>query len=164
MDPTLLAQELDTAISGEQEAQAFYAAAAQSTDDPSGAAMFRQMAELEGHHRTHLLALRESLARGGGWPAYVERPLPGKVTACAIGSGASSENSCAHADAITALRTALSAEERSEAHYRKLAQAVADQEGRAFFTRLADEEAMHRRLLDDQIYNLANQGVWVWGD
>jgi len=161
MEENVFAEELAEAIRGEEEAARFYAEAAAKTSDPSGAAMFRELAAFERHHREHLEALRGSLARQGGWVAYPPREFPavppegGKAPRLPEGE---------RADAAFALRTALAAEERAEARYRELAGKAPSGEGRKMFHRLAEEEAMHRRLLDDQLFALSNRGVWLWGD
>ena len=37
-----------------------------------------------------------------------------------------------------------------------------DATGQAMFRRLAEEEMMHQRILEDEFYSLSNQGVWGW--
>jgi len=39
-----------------------------------------------------------------------------------------------------------------------------DPRGKDMYKRLADEEALHEKLLNDQYYSLHNTGVWSWGD
>jgi len=70
----------------------------------------------------------------------------------------------ANTGAIEALRIAIEGEEATESGYRSLAAEAANEAGREMFARLAAEEAMHRRLLDDQLPSLVNEGVWLWGD
>jgi len=73
-----------------------------------------------------------------------------------------------HLDAATeyleALRLAIAAEEKAESEYKKLAAHADDSNGRQMFERLAEEEAIHRKVLDDQYYALSNKGLWLWGD
>jgi rubrerythrin len=151
---------LDAAIRGEAEAQAFYRAAAENTDDPGGRAMFRELAQFEAHHQRHLEALKQSLAAGGAWVAYEGRTLSkmpaGEVTGVAAPG--------AHSGALEALRIAIGAEEKAEAQYRALSRSASDRVGQEMFERIAAEEADHRKLLNDQFYALSNHGVWVWGD
>ncbi|GAB4278101.1 MAG: hypothetical protein Kow0092_33880 [Deferrisomatales bacterium] len=160
MEPTDVLAALSQAIQAEEEARAFYENASRSTDDPGGAEMFAELARFEAHHRDRLVALRDSLDAGGGWVAYDGRPLPQTPSAEASGRKAVG----AHAGVLEALRVAVAAEERAEAQYRALAREAPDEKGRAMFEALAAEEAMHRKLLDDQYYALANRGVWLWGD
>jgi len=151
---------LDAAIQGEAEAQAFYRAAAEKTDDPGGRAMFLELVEFEAHHQQHLEALKQSLSAGGAWVSYEGRTLS-KVPA---GEIAGTPAPGAHSGALEALRVAIGAEEKAEAQYRALSREAPDAAGREMFERMAAEEAGHRKLLDDQFYALSNHGVWVWGD
>ena len=155
-----LAEAIDRAIAAEATARAFYLEAAGKTKNPAGAAMFRELAEFEGHHEDRLKALKASLAAGGAWIAYEGRALS-KTSQAEAGSRPTVKES---ADATDALRIAIGAEEKAEAEYKALARAAGDPNGSAMFERLAAEEAMHRKLLDDQYYALTNRGLWVWGD
>ncbi len=160
MRPTDLRQALDEAIRAEEEARAFYEQAAEQTDHPGGRAMFRELAAFEHHHRRHLEELREALAGGRPWPAYTPRDLPTRRAAEAPPRTPPSS----HADALEALRLAAETEAEAETRYRGLAQEAPDRRGREFFLRLAEEEAMHRKVLEDQYFALSNRGVWLWGD
>jgi rubrerythrin len=39
-----------------------------------------------------------------------------------------------------------------------------DPRGRDMYKRLAEEEGLHEKLLNDQYYSLHNTGIWSWGD
>lgn len=152
-------EAVERAIQGEEEARSFYEAAAGKTSDAGGAAMFRELAEFEGHHKERLTALRRSLASGGSWIAYEGRSLS---KAPAEGGGRKAVGP--QADALEALRIAIAAEEKAMAQYREMAGMAGDGLGRQMFERLAEEESMHRRLLNDQYFALSNRGEWMWGD
>jgi rubrerythrin len=160
MEKTNILEALGLAIRAEEQAEAFYAAAAEKTDDAGGKEMFRELAEFECHHKERLTQLRESLQAGGGFLRYEGRSLSKVPGAEARGRPAVGD----HADALEALRLAIAAEEKAEAEYRNLARAADDEAGRRMFEKLAEEESMHRKLLDDQCYALANKGLWLWGD
>ncbi len=160
MEKTDLLQGIDRALRAETEAVAFYTAAAEKTKDASGAAMFRELAAFETSHRAHLEALKASLTAGRGGIPYPGRPLAKVFRE----GGEAPKAGLDHSDALDALRLAIAAEERAEADYRALAAGAPDRAGQEMFLRLAEEEGMHRRLLDDQYYTLTNQGVWQWGD
>ena len=160
MEKTDLFNALDRAIAAEKEAQAFYLGAAEKTDDTGGSAMFRELAAFESHHQEHLEALKASLSARGTWIQYPTRELSKAPTAKAGGRAASGE----HADALEALRLAIATEEKAEAEYKNLARQADDANGKQMFERLAEEEAVHRKVLDDQYYALSNSGLWLWGD
>jgi rubrerythrin len=160
MERTNLFNALDRAIAAEKKAYEFYLTAADNTDDPGGAAMFRELAAFETHHREHLEALKTSLTNDGAWIQYPARELSKTPAAEASGRKAGGE----HSGALEALRLAIAAEERAQAEYTALAGQADDERGKQMFTRLAAEEALHRKVLGDQYYALTNSGVWVWGD
>jgi rubrerythrin len=155
-----LMEALREALRAEQEAQASYKEAARRTVDPTGRKMFLEFAAFEGHHREHLEALIASLASGAKWVAYPGRDLQKGPKVRPGVDRATAE----HTGAFEALHIAVEAEEAPEARYRSLALEASDEAGRGTFARLAAEEAMRRRLLDDQLYTLVNEGVWLWGD
>ncbi|GAB6064790.1 ferritin family protein [Deferrisoma palaeochoriense] len=160
MHPTDLREALDQAIRAEEEACNFYEGAAQTTDHPGGQAMFRELAAFERHHRRHLEELREALLHEKPWPEYQPRDLPPRRTEGDTPASTPSP----HADALEALRIAAETEAEAEERYRRLAHQAPDRQGRELFLRLAEEEAMHRKVLEDQYYALSNRGVWLWGD
>ena len=160
LEKTNLMESLDRAIAAEKEAQAFYLSAAERTDDAAGAAMFRELAAFEAHHQEHLEALKSSLTDRDRWIQYPPRKLDKAPTGEAGGRRAVGD----HADALEALRLAIVAEEKAEAEYKNLANQADDTAGKQMFERLAEEEAMHRKVLDDQYYALSNKGLWMWGD
>lgn len=160
MTTITLLEAIDRAIEGEAEARAFYLDAAEKTEDPGGVAMFRELADFEAHHENRLRALKASLASSGSWIAYEGRELSRTPAAEGRRDAATQGN----AGALEALRIAIAAEEKAEAEYLALARSAADPRGEAMFERLASEESLHRKLLNDQYYSLANRGLWVWGD
>ena len=160
MERINLFSALDRAIAAEKDAREFYSAAAEKTDDPGGTAMFRELAAFEAHHQEHLEALKASLANDRGWIQYPARSFS-KTTST---NAARRDSGGEHADALEALRVAIAAEARAQAEYTALAEQADDARGKQMFTRLAEEEALHRKLLDDQYYSLTNSGVWLWGD
>jgi rubrerythrin len=160
MQKTALFDALDRAIAAEREAQAFYRAAADRTHDAGGAGMFRELAAFESHHQEHLEALKKSLSAGEGWLPYPARELSKTPAGEAGGRAASGENT----DALEALRLAVAAEEKAAAEYKSLARQADDAKGKQMFARLAEEEALHRKVLNDQYYALSNSGLWLWGD
>ncbi|MBE0617864.1 MAG: ferritin family protein [Proteobacteria bacterium] len=160
MEKTQILSALDRAIQAEREANAFYASAASRTDDAGGAQMFRELAEFEKHHEEHLKQLKAALETRGAWIQYAGRKISKVPASEAQGRKAVG----AHATALEALRIAIAAEERAITEYQTLAKEAPDAKGRDMFQKLAAEEELHRKLLDDQYYALTNRGVWLWGD
>ncbi len=159
MKKETLMELLDRAIQGETEASEFYTSASRITHDAGGRAMFLELASFEDHHRRHIALLRASLASKGGFITYPSRGLElgAETKAGRLSTGPND-------DSLAALRTAIEAEKMAESRYREIAATIADEKGKTMFLRLAEEESMHRRILDDQYYALTNRGEWVWGD
>ncbi|MCR4437760.1 MAG: ferritin family protein [bacterium] len=59
----------------------------------------------------------------------------------------------------------IEAETQAHERYRSLAAQTEDPQGKAMFEKLAEEEVLHRRILNDEFYYLSNRGgIWFWGD
>jgi rubrerythrin len=65
---------------------------------------------------------------------------------------------------MDALRMAIREEKKAQAYYRSMAELTKDPRGKDMYKRLANEEALHEKVLNDQYYSLHNTGVWSWGD
>jgi len=55
-------------------------------------------------------------------------------------------------------------EKKAGAYYRSMAELTKDSRGKDMYKRLASEEDLHEKLLNDQYYSLHNTGIWSWGD
>jgi len=65
---------------------------------------------------------------------------------------------------MDALNIGIREEKKAEAYYRSMAELAKDPRGKDMYKRLAEEEALHEKILNDQYYSLHNTGVWSWGD
>ena len=59
---------------------------------------------------------------------------------------------------------AIKEEQKARKYYLEMAQKTADPLGKDMFKKLAREEEMHEKVLNDQFYSLSNKGIWTWGD
>jgi rubrerythrin len=152
-------EALAQAMDREREAQAFYLGAVDRVSDPRGRDLLQQLADFEAYHYRNLAAYREALLAGREPEPYVGRELRpslegGKATRQAT-------NLETVADILTA---AIGAEESARARYEAWAAEAQVPAVQALFRRLAHEEAVHARILNDEFYSLSNRGVWLWGD
>jgi rubrerythrin len=154
-----LAAAIDLAMQAEREAEEFYAAAAQATTEPRGRDMFEKLAQFERHHFTSLQRLRESLGQGAfaGYAGAGLLPEQPAAPARPLDDGQRQND-------LEALTGAIDAETKAQAMYRELAAQALDAPVRRMFEKLAEEEELHRKVLEDQFYALTNQGRWIWGD
>jgi rubrerythrin len=65
---------------------------------------------------------------------------------------------------MDALKIGIREEKKVEAYYRSMAELAKDPRGKDMYKRLAEEESLHEKILNDQYYSLHNTGVWSWGD
>ncbi len=150
-----LAQAMDR----EREARAFYLQAVEQVADPRGKDLLRQLADFEDYHYQNLAAYREALLAGEEPQPYVGRELrPG------LEGGKAARQVTNLAMVADILTTAIGAEEAARARYEAWAAQIPLPTVQALFRRLAHEEAVHARILNDEFYSLSNRGVWLWGD
>jgi rubrerythrin len=153
-----LLDAIQLAMAAEQKAATFYAAAAQKAENPMGRQLFEDLAEFERYHYAKLADLDQSLRDNGAYLQYVGRelslPAPAEVSAEEV-----------HAKELVEIITlALNAEREAQERYIALAEQTTDPDGKEMFERLAAEEEVHYRILNDEYYHLNNHGKWVWAE
>jgi rubrerythrin len=148
------------AVDREREAYLFYQKAAGKTTSQKGKDMFSQLGDFELNHYKKMIHIAHCLRKAGGWPPYSGQKAlkPGERVK------ELKQEINARDDDIDVLTKAIRKEEDAQALYRELAEKIEDSEGREMFKKLADEEEVHRRILNDQLYALSNRGLWVWGE
>ena len=148
------------AIETEKEAFQSYSKAAKRTRNPKGRDMFQQLSEFEMSHYQKLTGLLKSLQEKGEWILYQGTSLKKKTIPLKMEKPKGSEQ----LTDMDALKIAVREEKKALAHYRSMAELTRDPRGRDMYKRLADEESLHEKLLNDQYYSLHNTGLWSWGD
>jgi rubrerythrin len=154
---------IKAAMEAENDARNFYSRAARKTQNPRGKDMFSQLADFERNHFLHLKGLYDSLKGEGKWIPYSGTTFPDKGKK--MGTDLSMEKEVgSQADDLDALSIAIKEERKAQKTYREMADEAADPLGKEMFKKLAREEELHERILNDQYYSLNNNGVWTWGD
>ena len=148
------------AMEAEKDAYQAYSKAAKKTTNPKGRDMFQQLSEFEMNHYQKLKELLKSLQEKGEWILYEGTSLKRKIISLKTQKPKGQEQ----LTDMDALKMAIREEKKSQAYYRSLAELTKDPLGRDMYKRLANEEALHERLLNDQYYSLHNTGLWSWGD
>ena len=148
------------AMEAEKDAYQAYSKAAKKTTNPKGRDMFQQLSEFEMNHYQKLKELLKSLQEKGEWNLYEGTSLKKKIIPLKTQKPKGQEQ----LTDMDALKMAIREEKKAQAHYRSMAELTKDPLGRDMYKRLANEEALHERLLNDQYYSLHNTGVWSWGD
>jgi len=148
------------AMEAEKDASHAYSKAAKKTTNPKGRDMFQQLSEFEMNHYQRLKDLLLSLQAKGEWILYKGTSLKKKTIPLKTPKPKGQEQ----LTDMDALKMAIREEKKSHAYYRSMAELTQDPLGKDMYKRLADEEALHERLLNDQYYSLHNTGLWSWGD
>ncbi len=148
------------AMKAEKDAYQAYSKAAKQTKNPKGRDMFQQLSEFEMSHYQKLKDLLKSLQEKGEWILYEGTSLKKKGIPLKTQKPKGQEQ----LTDMDALKMAIREEKKAQAHYRSLAELTKDPSGRDMYKRLANEEALHEKLLNDQYYSLHNTGLWSWGD
>jgi len=148
------------AMEAEKDAYQDYSKAAKKTKNPKGRDMFQQLSEFEMNHYQRLKELLKSLQEKGEWILYSGTSIKKKTIPLKVEKVKGQEQ----LTDMDALKMAIKEERKAQAYYRSMAELTKDPRGRDMYKRLADEEALHERILNDQYYSLHNTGVWSWGD
>jgi rubrerythrin len=148
------------AMGAEKDAYQAYSKAAKRTTNPKGRDMFQQLSEFEMNHYQKLKELLKSLQEKGEWVLYEGTSLKKRTIPLKTPKPKGQEQ----LTDMDALKIAIREEKKAQAHYRSMAELTKDSRGRDMYKRLANEEALHEKLLNDQFYSLHNTGIWSWGD
>jgi rubrerythrin len=155
-----LEEALDIAMEGELRARTFYAQAAEFVQDERGRDLLGRLAAFEQHHWNKLSELAQSLHVSGRYIDYEPRTVD-QFSPFAGGEATGTELAELK-DEASILGRAIDLEKIAGQRYRVLSDHTGDEAGRAMFQRLAEEEHVHQRILEDEFYSLSNQGKWAW--
>lgn len=147
-------------MEAEREASQVYAKAAKMTKNPLGKDMFQQLSEFEMNHYKKLQELSKSLMDKGEWILYSGTSFKKRPASLKTDKPKGQEQMTD----LGALKMAIREEKKAQAYYRSLGELTQDPRGKDMYKRLANEEALHEKILNDQYYSLHNTGIWSWGD
>jgi rubrerythrin len=148
------------AMEAEKNSYQAYSKAVKKTKNPKGKDMFQQLSEFEMNHYQKLKTLLASLQEKGEWILYSGTSLKKKTIPLKVEKAKGQEQ----LTDMDALQMAIRGEKKAQSYYRSMAELTKDPRGRDMYKRLADEEALHEKILNDQYYSLHNTGIWSWGD
>jgi len=158
-----LMEAIQIAMEAEAKANKFYADSAQKVTSEQGKNLLKQLADFERNHYNKLNELKTSLEKEGKFIKYEGTEFkPFNIEIMPEGSRKLEPNKD---DVMDILGMAIEAESKAHQHYKRMAGETKDKNGKAMFEKLADEETMHRRILSDEFYQIANRGgMWIWGE
>jgi rubrerythrin len=157
MDTPNLLDAIRVVKENERTASESYADSARKITNPLGKKLFEQLSEFETFHFEQITALEDSLAKSGKYIEYQgkEFPLPPHFDFTNVQEAGSRS-------AIAIIVAAMDLESQAEKAYIDLAIKITDPQGHEMFTRLANEENKHHRVLLEAYWNLNNLGNWQW--
>lgn len=158
-----LMQAIQIAMEAEAKANKFYADSAKKVASEQGKNLLKQLADFEQNHYNKLDELKKSLEKEGKFIKYEGTQFkPFKIEIAPEGSRKLEPNK---EDVLDILGMAIDAESKAHQHYQRMAGETKDKNGKEMFEKLAEEETMHRRILSDEFYQIANSGgMWLWGE
>lgn len=154
-------EALDIAMDAELKAQTFYAQAAVEVRDPHGRDLLGRLAAFEQYHFEQLARLAHSLQHDGSFIEYQQRSIE-QFTPLVSGGEVAGTQLEALKDVPSILGKAIDNEKIAGERYRVLAGETSDPAGQDMFRKLAHEETIHQRILEDEFFSLSNRGVWGW--
>jgi rubrerythrin len=156
-----LEEALDIAMDAELKAKAFYAQAAAEVQDPQGRDLLGRLAGFEQYHYEQLAELARSLQKDGQFIEYETRTVDQFVPV--VGRGETAGTLLEEmVDLPNILSKAIENEKTAGARYQVLAEETDDPAGQDMFRKLANEEMIHQRILEDEFFSISNQGTWGW--
>ncbi|MFN2187053.1 MAG: ferritin family protein [Anaerolineae bacterium] len=156
-----LEEALDIAMEAELKAQAFYAQAAVEVQEAQGRDLLGRLAAFEQYHYQKLAELARSLQQDGKFIAYETRTVEQFAPTLARGETAGTQIE-ELIDTAAILSKAIENEKIAGERYRVLAEETDDPDGQDMFRKLANEEMIHQRILEDEFFSISNQGTWGW--
>jgi rubrerythrin len=112
------------------------------------------------NHYQRLKELLQSLSEKGEWILYGGTSFKKETIPLKVEKVKGQEQ----LTDMDALKMAIREEKKAQTYYRSMAELTKDPRGKDMYKRLANEEALHEKILNDQYYSLHNTGVWSWGD
>jgi rubrerythrin len=157
MSNTTILDAIRVVKENERIAAETYAEAAKKITNPLGKRLFEQLSVFEKFHLAQVSALEISLTEKGAYLSYAGKdfPLPPLFEIKAA-------QEADKKSAISMVTDAIDLERQAEKTYTDLAERVADPEGHAMFSRLAEEEHKHYLILHEAYWSLTNNSVWKW--
>jgi rubrerythrin len=156
-----LEEALDIAMDAELKAQAFYAQAAAEVQEPEGSDLLGRLAAFEHYHYEHLAKLAKSLQEEGQFIEYETRTVDQFVPMVGRGETAGMQLDKLQ-DVASILSKAIENEKIAGDRYRALSEETSDPNGQDMFRKLASEEMIHQRILEDEFFSISNRGTWGW--
>jgi len=141
----------------ERIASESYLAASGEINNPIGKQIFLELSNFEKYHFEKLSNLEKSIEESGQYIDYEGREflLPPIFE---IKASEDPKNK----SVITIISQAIELEKQAEKVYTNMAARISDPLGHSMFSRLAEEEHQHYKILREAYWTVTNLGTWKW--
>jgi rubrerythrin len=155
-------EALQIALETEEKGYRFYRAAAKSTADPAGRAVFEQLAKDEIEHMGVLATLYASLNNDEPWMTYEEAVDKfGRTPGDQIIYPEEPDGPRERFDDLKALEEALEFEKKAVKFYTEKAAEVSEAKAKSFYEKLVEIEEGHVKIIQAEIDSLSGAGIWL---
>ena len=152
-----LEQLLKEALDSELKAKEFYLNAHDKAKSKSGRQFFKELAEFEQNHYNLVKEIIESQIDG---KILNERKIESKDMQ--IKPEIEGEFEPNKDEIIDVIYLAIESEKKAHERYRKISNLFDDEMGKKIFDNLAQDEINHKKILEDEVYQLSNKGTIIW--
>jgi len=145
------------AMESELEAKKFYEDASIKAQSQAGKKLFRELAEFEQNHYERVKNIIESRTNNMGIQTSDMTTQDISIKPEIEGEIESNKD-----EIISVLNMAIDAEIKAEERYIRIADLFDDEASKKIFFNLSQDERNHKRILEDEIYQLSNKGTIIW--
>ncbi|UCD19599.1 MAG: ferritin family protein [candidate division WOR-3 bacterium] len=149
---------LTDAMNAEAQAKKFYIEAAAKASSNAGKNLFNELADFEQGHYDRLQRIIEARGKGLNLAGIT---APQKIPTKSEVEGQFEPNKD---EIVSVLTLGIEAEKKARAKYLEISKMFDDEESKAIFINMAEEERKHQSILEDQFYSISNKGTIIWGD
>ena len=148
---------LEEALDSELKAKEFYLNAHSKAKSKSGKQLFKELAEFEQKHYDRVKGIIDSQMDGKMINESNIESKDMKIKPEIEGEFEPNKD-----EIIDVIYLAIESEKKAHERYRKISNLFDDEKGKKIFDNLAQDEINHKRILEDELYQLSNKGTIIW--
>jgi rubrerythrin len=145
------------AMKSELEAKNFYINASNKAQSQAGKNLFKDLSEFEQNHYEKVKNIIESLENEINIDISAEEQNIKHIESEVEGEFEPNKD-----EIVTVINLAIESEKNAQERYEKISTMFEDEENKKIINSLAQDERNHKRILEDQFYQLSNRGIIIW--
>jgi rubrerythrin len=145
------------AMKSELEAKNFYINASNKAQSQAGKNLFKDLSEFEQNHYEKVKNIIESLENEINIDISAEEQNIKHIESEVEGEFEPNKD-----EIVTVINLAIESEKNAQERYEKISTMLEDEENKKIINSLAQDERNHKRILEDQFYQLSNRGIIIW--